>query len=186
MKNTKLSAVITILMLLLVAGCGGGSKGGVTTPGVDPAPAAGGGGSGAPPAPKQEYVKVGPLKANQPGVMGPVIVTVGQMEGRAAGMTIPGFDYFLVEVTIENKTSAAININPLNIFQMEQPDGQKLTLNANAMTAAPVRLGDQVQPGQSIKGWVGFLTKLSDGMYKLHVRFPDHGEAIFEFEAPLM
>ena len=54
------------------------------------------------------------------------------------------------------------------------------------MTAAPARLTDQVLAGQSIKGWVGFLTKLDDGMYKLHVRFPDHGEAIFQFEAPPM
>lgn len=136
--------------------------------------------------PAFEKVSIGPLTATEEAVVGPLTYQLGMMEGRSAGMTFPGYDYFLIHITVTNTSTAQFSVNSLNHFHLVEPNGNHQKINIQAGIVYKEKIDGNLDPGATVSGWLGFLVKLDDGDYQLVMTHPDFGDATWEFEAPLM
>jgi len=66
-------------------------------------------------------------------------------------------------------------------LKMETPEGKVMPMNVTATAQKSPRLQGTIQPGGSASGWLGYMVKAQDGMFKFRFIHPDWGEARWEF-----
>jgi len=164
------------------AGGSGGSNatggGGATSPGgAGGQDAAQGGGIAPAPA---EKVQLGPLAVGDTAEVGPITVTVHQVEA-VDQAPAPGYTYLMVELTVQNGAEALYTVNPTEQHKLHTPEDKTAPYNLQATATRSPKLQGSLRQGESASGWLGFLAKRMDGTYKYTFIHPDYGEATWEF-----
>lgn len=129
-----------------------------------------------------EKVTLGPLKVGEQAKLGPLSVTLIKTNviSDAAGIP-PGYVYFLAELEIKNDGKDLYTINMTDHFKVETPEGKKAPYNVQATAYGNPRLQGSLEQGKSAIGWIGYLAKRVDGVYKYNFIHPDWGEATWDF-----
>ncbi|MGE5673163.1 MAG: DUF4352 domain-containing protein [Mycobacterium leprae] len=199
MKRT-VTITLALLLLVLTAGCGKNAA----DPKASPAAASGQSGTGstvgsnatgatgstgtaaATPAAgnqKKTYqpVTLGPLKVGEAAQVGPLKVTPTETAWITKGAP-QGYAYILVNMSIADADSDDYTINVTDHFNMAMPDTKKAPYNMQATGQKSPRLQGAVSKGQTVTGWMGFLTKATKGKYTFTFKHPDYGTATWEFD----
>jgi hypothetical protein len=104
---------------------------------------------------EQQAYKVGDVIA-----MGDTTITVNEITYPAGDQyTKPdaGKKFLIVDLTIENKSTAAINVSTLLQMSLKDPTGQKYTVDFMAALASGGTSPDgEIAPGEKLRGQVGF------------------------------
>lgn len=129
-----------------------------------------------------EKVNLGPLKAGEAAKLGPLTVTLNQVNvvDKAAGLP-PGYIHLMTEVTVVNDGSAVYTANITDHFKTETPEGKKAPYNVQATANRSPRLQGTLKTGENVTGWIGYLAKRVNGNYKFMFIHPDYGQATWEF-----
>lgn len=140
-------------------------------------------GPGAPSAPQAgQMAKVGPLARGETAQVGPISVTLSEVEVVTQAVGLPeGYAYVLVDLTIRNDGSASYTINTADHTKMTSPDGKNRNINVQAMGQRSPRLQGTLDKGETQAGWLGYLVKYEAGNFTLLYTHPDYGEATWEF-----
>lgn len=210
MRKKLLSLLAIVVLLAFAAGCGknageepkGGNSASNSTGATGGKSESNSSGTGAgsnssgtgtgtstttPTTPKEEkktYEKVtlGPLKAGESAKIGPLTVTLKQVNvvDKAAGLP-QGYVHLMTELVIANEDSPPYTVNITDHYKLETPEGKKAPYNVQATANRTPRLQGTLEKGQSVTGWIGYLSKRVAGSYKYMFIHPDYGEVTWTF-----
>lgn len=200
LRKKVLVGLLAALLALAVAGCGKNAvetgPGGTGSSSAGSGSSTGSGGSGAAggtsasgsqgasggtsaPAPA-ESVQLGPLAVGDAAEVGPLTVTVHQVEA-VDQAPAPGYTYVMVEVTVQNGGASLYTVNPTEHHKLRTPEDKSAPYNPQAVALRSPKLQGSARQGESVNGWLGYLAKRMDGTYRYTFIHPDYGEATWEF-----
>jgi len=188
-------AIAAALLLAVLAGCGknagpagspSGTGGGAPSAGSGTstgASADAGGGSPSDGQPGEATpVQVGPLQVGETANVGPMAVTLREVEVIREAAGIPsGYVYLMADLHVSNEGAEVYTINVTEHFRATTPEDKRAPYNMQAAGQRSPRLQGTLDPGQGAEGWLGHLAKEMDGTYKYQFIHPTYGEATWEF-----